>query len=238
MVLFFLILICIIIISIFVIINSSFKLSINKLLIDTENKQLEYELKFGLYFMKKIRIIGIKINKKKVKKIKRLIKNSEKSKTLKFISNISKINIKKLSSNIEEKLKEKLKKQIIKRNFKPIEFVRIVLKNLKLETLKYKMNLKIGIDDAFFNSILIAGLSTIISILLKLTVNNIKKADNYFYEVIPVYGNKNVVKLNLSCIINIKLVHIINIIYIVYKKGRSDKYVRTSNRRSYDYCNE
>ena len=56
-------------VCIIVIFNSSFKLSISKLKIDTENGNIDYEIKFRLYFMKKIRIIGLKLNKDKQEKI-------------------------------------------------------------------------------------------------------------------------------------------------------------------------
>ena len=83
-------------------------------------------------------------------------------------------------------------------------------------------------------------ISTLISFFLKLTVKNVnlRNKREYYYKIEPVY-NTNIINLRLNCIINVKMVHIINIIYIfLNKKGRSDKYERTSNRRSYDYSNE
>ena len=231
MVLFFLVLFFIIIFTIFIFLNSSFKLSVNKLIIDTEIKKYDYEFKFGLYFINKIRIIGFKVNKKKVEKIKNEIKKLENSKTLKLIS---KIDISKISSKLETKLKEQIKKNDIN----IFKIIKIILKNLKLEIIKYNMNLEVGVEDAFLNSIIVGIISTIVSIILKVTVKNIKKYNNFFYKISPIYGKENIIKLNLNCIINLKLVHIINIIYLVNKEGRSEKYVRTSNRRSYDYCHE
>ena len=231
MVLFFLVLFFIIIFTIFIFLNSSFKLSVNKLIIDTEKKKYDYEFKFGLYFINKIRIIGFKINKERIEKIKKEIKQLENSKTSKLLS---KIDIDKISSKLEKKLKE----QIRKNDINILKIIKIILKNLKLQTLKYKMNLQLGIEDVALNSILIAVISSFISIILRLTVKDIKNYNNYFYEILPIYGKRNIIKLNLNCIINLKLVHIINIIYLVNKEGRSDKYVRTSNRRSYDYCHE
>ena len=83
---------------------------------------------------------------------------------------------------------------------------------------------------------LIAFVSIIISNILKIKVKKINK--NYYYIISPIYTGENIFKLNLNCIISLKIVHIINIIYMIFKKGRSDRYVRTSNRRSYDYCHE
>ena len=231
MVLFFVI-ITMALVCIIVIFNSSFKLSISKLKIDTENGNIDYEIKFGLYFMKKIRIIGLKLNKDKQEKIKRRIQKLQNSKLIKKLSNTS---IKK----IPLKLEKKLEREILFNNIKPLKLAKIIFKNLKIEILKFKMNLQIGLEDVIITSSLITIISVIVPIILRLTNKYIKNINNYRYKILPIYGNKNVLKLDLDCIINLKLVHIINIIYIIVKmKRRSDKNERTSNRRSYDYCHE
>ncbi len=57
--------------------------------------------------------------------------------------------------------------------------------------------------------------------------------------MLPIYEDKNRIKLILNCIIQVKLVHIISIIYYVVKKRKEKrKYERASNRRSYDYSYE
>jgi len=219
-------------VCIIVIFNSSFKLSISKLKIDTENGNIDYEIKFGLYFMKKIRIIGLKLNKDKQEKIKRRIQKLQNSK---LIKKLSKTSIKK----IPLKLEKKLEREILFNNIKPLKLAKIIFKNLKIEILKFKMNLQIGLEDVIITSSLITIISVIVPIILRLTNKYIKNINNYRYKILPIYGNKNVLKLDLDCIINLKLVHIINIIYIIVKmKRRSDKNERTSNRRSYDYCHE
>lgn len=231
MVLFFVI-ITIALVCIIVIFNSSFKLSISKLKIDTENGNIDYEIKFGLYFMKKIRIIGLKLNKDKQEKIKRRIQKLQNSK---LIKKLSKTSIKK----IPLKLEKKLEREILFNNIKQLKLAKIIFKNLKIEILKFKMNLQIGLEDVIITSSLITIISVIVPIILRLTNKYIKNINNYRYKILPIYGNKNVLKLDLDCIINLKLVHIINIIYIIVKmKRRSDKNERTSNRRSYDYCHE
>ena len=231
MVLFFVI-ITIALVCIIAIFNSSFKLSISKLKIDTENGNIDYEIKFGLYFMKKIRIIGLKLNKDKQEKIKRRIQKLQNSK---LIKKLSKTSIKK----IPLKLEKKLEREILSNNIKPSKLAKIIFRNLKIEILKFKMNLQIGLEDVIITSSLITIISVIVPIILRLTNKYIKNINNYRYKILPIYGNKNVLKLDLDCIINLKLVHIINIIYIIVKmKRRSDKNERTSNRRSYDYCHE
>ena len=228
MVLFFLIIFLIFIIIIFFILNSSFKLSIIKLNINTQNKMFDYEFKFGLYIFNKIKIISFKINKKKIEKIKNEIEQLKNSKALKLIS---KIDINKISLKIEKRLKQQIKNN----NLNNFKIIKIIIKNLKFQILKYNMNLEIGVDDAFYTSLLTVAISSLISIALKLTLKNLKKC---YYIILPIYEKGNILKLNLNCIINLKLVHIINIIYLINKEGRSDKYVRTSNRKSYDYCHE
>ncbi len=231
MVLFFVI-ITMALVCIIVIFNSSFKLSISKLKIDTENGNIDYEIKIGLYFMKKIRIIGLKLNKDKQEKIKRRIQKLQNSK---LIKKLSKTSIKK----IPLKLEKKLEREILFNNIKQLKLAKIIFKNLKIEILKFKMNLQIGLEDVIITSSLITIISVIVPIILRLTNKYIKNINNYRYKILPIYGNKNVLKLDLDCIINLKLVHIINIIYIIVKmKRRSDKNERTSNRRSYDYCHE
>ena len=56
MVLFFLIILLLYILSIIIIINSNFKICINKLIIDSKNSIIDYEIKFGIFFLNKIKI--------------------------------------------------------------------------------------------------------------------------------------------------------------------------------------
>jgi hypothetical protein len=58
------------------------------------------------------------------------------------------------------------------------------------------------------------------------------------YTITPVYADKNIIKINLNCIIKIKMIHIICVLYILMKKRRVEKHERTSNRRTYDYSYE
>lgn len=57
------------------------------------------------------------------------------------------------------------------------------------------------------------------------------------FRIIPLYNFGNSIKFNLNCIISVKIVHIIYVIYILLKTRRR-KNERTSNRRSYDYSYE
>ena len=81
----------------------------------------------------------------------------------------------------------------------------------------------------------VAIISTIISVL----VSNQKIEENeLMYKIEPIYNNQNLIKFQFSGIFKIKMIHIINIMYLLNKKGGINKYERTSNRRSYDYSYE
>ena len=106
------------------------------------------------------------------------------------------------------------------------------LKGIKptLEALNLKLDL--GTEDAVITSIVIFAISTLLSIGLP----HIVKPKNYKdinYEITPLYQGKNLFNLSLNCIISVKMVHIMSIIYIYLQKRREENYERTSNRRTY-----
>ena len=53
------------------------------------------------------------------------------------------------------------------------------------------------------------------------------------FQIKPIYNNQNILNIALSGIFQIKMIHIINIIYILNKKEGVKNYERTSNRRAY-----
>lgn len=99
------------------------------------------------------------------------------------------------------------------------------------------LKVKLGTFDILTTTYLVAILSTFIAILLPYTIKKYKK-ENYYYEILPVYSDKNLYEIKLNCIIEEKMVHIISIVYALLKKRRVDKNERTSNRRSYAYGHE
>ena len=143
----------------------------------------------------------------------------------------------KLNSNKLKKIYSKSKLEKI--NLKEIKEIFTVeyIKNLKLELMYLNVKVKIGLEDVILTSSLVFIISTAISILLPHIIK-IYNSENYKYEILPLYVNTNSYYIKLHCIIQLKIVHIINIIYIYLKKGRSDKYERASNRRSYEHSYE
>ena len=135
------------------------------------------------------------------------------------------------------------KMQLEKFDFKQLE-KQVQLEDLKeLKKLQPKisfldLHLALGTEDVILTSFLVFGISTIISILLALTIKDGKK-NKIKYEVKPAFMNQNMYEIKLDSIIEIKMVHIINIIYILIKKKKGDKNnERTSDRRSYGYSYE
>lgn len=114
------------------------------------------------------------------------------------------------------------------KSFSVIKKINVNIKNLKLK-------INIGTENAGFTAIIVGIISTIISIVLRNKVENYR---NQTFTINPIYINQNLINIALSGIFEIKMIHIINIIYILSKKEGVKKYERTSNRRSYAYSYE
>lgn len=231
MMLFFLCVLIIFLVIFVVIRYSSIRISIINLEIDTDNKDIisDYQFEIGIYFFNKIRIIKLTVNEKKIKKLQ----------DSKFIKTMCSVDFGKVTKKIEKKIQDRVIQDY--KSFNILNFIKVLLKELKLEILKFNLSFKFGVSDIMVTTYTVPIISTLISFILKLTVKDINlknKRKDYYYKIEPVY-NKNIINLRLNCIINVKIVHIINIIYIfLIKKRRSDKYERTSYRRSYGYSHE
>ena len=150
-------------------------------------------------------------------------------------------------------LKISLNQKRIKSLYTKMHLERIDIKKLeqdfKLEDLKIFPKLKpkisylnlqasIGLKSPISTAFTVASIASIISILLPHFTKEWKK-ENYQYSINPIYLQKNLYQINFNCIIEFKMVHIINVIYIFVKKGKSEKNERTtSNRKSYGYSYE
>lgn len=173
------------------------------------------------------------------------IENKEESKTYNVIFSLYLFNkLKWLSFNLNSNRMKKIynKMQLEKIDVKKLE------QDFKLEDLKelkrlepkvsmFKLDFKLGTESPILTSFLVFFISTVISILLPYVIKRCDK-DNYKYNITPLYFQKNLYEIELNCIIEVKMVHIINIIYVLFKKRRVNKNERTSNRRSYDYSYE
>ena len=170
----------------------------------------DYEIILTLNILEKLPIIKFKITKKKLIKIQKKFQMNEK--------------IKKLEKDIWNN-----KDEI---DFKFIDMVKDLRKSIYIK--KLDLEIQFGTEVAFLTAMLVAIFSSAISIGIS---NMYVKEDNIHYQVEPIYTSQNFVKIAISGIFQIKMVHIINIIYVLNKKGGMNN-ERTSNRRSYDYSYE
>ena len=155
---------------------------------------------------------------------------------------LSKIPILKISINkkfIERlKVKEKMKTlemELIENKLKIDKDFLKAMKKLDINIKHLNLRIDLGTENASFTSIIIPILSTIISMLLR---NRIKDYKNQHYIVNPIFTNQNLINIELSSIFEIKMIHIIDSIYVLNKKEGVENYERTSNRRTYDNCYE
>lgn len=146
--------------------------------------------------------------------------------------NVTKTKLEKL------KLKEKIKKvnvEILENNHKLDSRILKAIKKLNLMIRKIDLHIDIGTENSSFTAILVPILSTILAIILQKKVRNCK---NQRFKINPIFINQNLINIAISGIFEIKVIHIISIIYILNKKEGVDKYERTSNRRTYGYSYE
>ena len=111
-----------------------------------------------------------------------------------------------------------------------------ILQKLHIKLEKLKLNLSFDTEDVNITSYSTVFFSTFIGTLIGICGNN--NNNNYKFIITPVYNNKKFFIINLNCIFKVKLVHIINVIFLIIQKRSEVKYARTSNRRTYDYSNE
>lgn len=113
-----------------------------------------------------------------------------------------------------EKLKRKIEKN--KNNFDIKQISKLKKMNIKIQ----KINLKIvlGTEDAMQNAIIVGTISSIIAIIMgalsekKILAIGEGKENQINWKIIPLYQNRNLLNIDLNCIISFKLIHIINAI--------------------------
>lgn len=97
----------------------------------------------------------------------------------------------------------------------------------------------LSIDGYFstFNNVLSGIIFSISNALIPILISK-KLEGRYNNNISFLNQNQNIINISINCIISIKIVNIINTLYLLKKKGESDKYGKSSNRRSYAYSNE
>ncbi len=201
----------------FLLVFSTFRIQVKELVIanhPNKSKIVEnYSIGLGLYLFNKIRLIYLPINKEKVEKM-------PPEKLQKMKKKIKRIETEELRSG-------KIKKEQVKE----------LIKKLKARVTYFDLKTQLGTQDVMITTALVAILSATIGIFLAHVIEKFDRK-KYFYEIQPIYQNRNTINLRLKCIICIKMVHIIHIILILFKIRRVEKNERTSNRGAYDYSYE
>ncbi len=147
----------------------------------------------------------------------------------------------KITSTMIEKIKQKkdfqkkFKDKLELFGFQIIEnqdrFDLKILEALKSSNIKIKdfdLEVEIGTENAVLTSMLVAFLGTVFSIVL-----NGKK-----FVIHPRFINQNFINFSISGIFEVKMNHIISIIFNFNKKEGVREHERTSDRRPYDYSYE
>ena len=209
----FLFIMWVILVGVLIIITAKIEVKIIDFVIDSQNKEHipnRYEIITKFKIFGNIPIIKFTLNKNKLRKIQQSRKMNEK--------------IQKLERDIltnENKVDKKM-----------IKGLKELSKGIYME--KLDLEIEFGTENAFLTSMFVAFFSSILSIIFsRIHV----REKNIVYEIEPVYRNENSIKIEISGIFQMKLIHIINTIYVLKKGGRKN-YERTSNRRSYDYSYE
>lgn len=164
---------------------------------------------------------------------------------LKLFNKLTWIKIKITKEQIAKAISNKLVKRIMLKRMekfkenKNIEVKKLkVLKKLNINIDKLKLYIKIDTPSTTATTTITTLIATVISIFLAKTAST-NNMNNYKYKIQPTFYMQNLLKICIDCIISLKMVHIINIIYILKKKRSVNKYdKRTSNRRAYAYSNE
>lgn len=126
---------------------------------------------------------------------------------------INKIKIHKLKN--DKKRFNKLK-TLIARNKKEILSINNI-KKLEITINNINLEIRVGLLDNMITSFIIVIISTIISMIISRTICNYTN-EICKYKIEPIYNNDIQIIIKLNCIINVKMVHIINIIYMLLKK--------------------
>jgi len=202
----------------FIIFISTIEIEVKDLWFNSDNKKqsklINYLFFIRIKLLNKVTWFKIKIDKKKLKRIE-----SSKIFKSKLFSKVSKYN------NIEEFI-EKNKEEIFR--FNNIKHI----KDINIEFKKLNLYMQICTKDSICTSFLVAIIASALSIILARKIKRYDKS-KYNYVITPIYEDKASFKIKLNCIIGIKIVHIMNVIYMLTKKRSVEYDERTSDRRTY-----
>jgi len=109
-------------------------------------------------------------------------------------------------------------------------------KNLKMKFTKIDAQIAVSFEEPIMTVYSAAFIASIIPFILARDIT--EKKSKIKYEVTPMYMNQNFLKMEFNCIINVKTVHIMSVIYVLLRRRSEVKNERTSNRRPYGNSHE
>ena len=164
-----------------------------------------------------------------------------------FHFKLNKNKLSNLYATIKKKeYKNMISSEMIKRQM--IEGVKRIVKytnkNSRKNTLNSNINLEkfdakifFGTEDYILTSYMVAIAAIIISNILPHIVKEDKKgiSKRINYKILPIYQTKNIYKITLNTIINIKISHIIHAINILNKINKQEEKNKKSKKRNREY---
>ena len=105
------------------------------------------------------------------------------------------------------------------------------MKEVHTNIKKLDLKIELGTENASLTSIIVGILSTIIAITIR---DKMKNQEKQKFIVKPIYNNQNLINIEFTVIFEIKMTHIINIIYILNRKEKEEKF---SKKRHIDIQN-
>lgn len=180
---------------------SKIKINIKNITIINKDKNFDIEIKIYLFGI--LKILKIKINSENMIILKSKIKLQKIKKKI-----LKNFNVNKIENSI----------------FKRITFRE--LKKLQLNVITLKIYLEYSTNNILLTTYSVPVISTIFGFLYNLSI---KKYDslNYYFKINPMYLNKKYFYIEGESIIEIKMVHIISIMYQLLRKGEKKKWMNT-----------
>lgn len=100
--------------------------------------------------------------------------------------------------------------KILKNKYLKINYIEL-LQNIDVDIKKMDLYSQIGTQDAALTAILVGTISSILGVILRKTK----------YQIVPIYSNKNLLKIKLNCIIS---VYLMQYIYkLIFARAREKK---------------
>ena len=106
------------------------------------------------------------------------------------------------------------------------------IKNLNIRIKEFNLYMELCTSNCIITSFGSALILSAISIILAKSIERYDRK-KYMYIIKPKYAENPSAKIKLNCIIDLKIVHIMNIIYLNLKRRRENYDERASNRRAY-----